>query len=98
MNETNDSREIKELKREVSKLRLEGNLRKSLSNQLSIQKKIADDAKAEAEAKSKEVESISNKLAKYLSPQIHEQIFSGKQDAEVKSNRKKEKRIDARTN
>tara|TARA_B100000029_G_C17501899_1_gene932969 strand:- start:504 stop:1454 length:951 start_codon:yes stop_codon:yes gene_type:complete len=89
MNETNDSREIKELKREVSKLRLEGNLRKSLSNQLSIQKKIADDAKAEAEAKSKEVESISNKLAKYLSPQIHEQIFSGKQDAEVKSNRKK---------
>ena len=28
-------------------------------------------------------------MAKYLSPQIHEQIFSGKQNAEVKSNRKK---------
>ena len=89
MDETNEVKEIKDLKREVAKLRLEGNLRKSLSNQLSIQKKIADDAKAEAESKSKEVEAISNKLAKYLSPQIHEQIFSGKQDAEVKSTRKK---------
>ena len=89
MDETNEVKEIKDLKREVAKLRLEGNLRKSLSNQLSIQKKIADDAKAEAESKSKQVEAISNKLAKYLSPQIHEQIFSGKQDAEVKSNRKK---------
>ena len=89
MDETKEAKEIKDLKREVAKLRLEGNLRKSLSNQLSIQKKIADDAKAEAESKSKEVEAISNKLAKYLSPQIHEQIFSGKQDAEVKSTRKK---------
>ena len=89
MEETEEIREIKNLKREVAKLRLEGNLRKSLSNQLTIQKKIADDAKAEAEVKSKEVEAISNKLAKYLSPQIHEQIFSGKQDAEVRSNRKK---------
>ena len=89
MEDTTEAKEIKELKREIAKLRLEGNLRKSLSNQLSIQKKIADDAKAEAEAKSKEVEAISNKLAKYLSPQIHQQIFSGKQDAEVKSYRKK---------
>ncbi|MED5531160.1 MAG: adenylate/guanylate cyclase domain-containing protein [Pseudomonadota bacterium] len=89
MDETKEANEIKDLKREVAKLRLEGNLRKSLSNQLSIQKKIADDAKAEAESKSKQVEAISNKLAKYLSPQIHEQIFSGKQDAEVKSTRKK---------
>ena len=89
MDETKEAKEIKDLKREVAKLRLEGNLRKSLSNQLSIQKKIADDAKAEAVSKSKQVEAISNKLAKYLSPQIHEQIFSGKQDAEVKSTRKK---------
>ena len=89
MEDSTEAKEIKELKREIAKLRLEGNLRKSLSNQLSIQKKIADDAKGEAEAKSKEVEAISNKLAKYLSPQIHQQIFSGKQDAEVKSYRKK---------
>ena len=89
MTQRSDSEEIKNLKREVAKLRLEGNLRKSLSNQLTIQKKIADDAKAEALAKSEEVEKISNQLAKYLSPQIHEQIFSGKQNAEIKSNRKK---------
>ena len=89
MTEPNESDEIKVLKREIAKLRLESNLRKSLSNQLSIQKKIADEAKAEAQTKSKEVEAISKKLAKYLSPQIHQQIFSGKQDAEVKSSRKK---------
>ena len=89
MTQRSDSEEIKNLKREVAKLRLEGNLRKSLSNQLTIQKKIADDAKAQALAKSEEVEKISNQLAKYLSPQIHEQIFSGKQNAEIKSNRKK---------
>ena len=89
MQDNNETEEIKILKREVAKLRLEGNLRKSLSNQLTIQKKIADDAKAEALTKSEEVAKISNQLAKYLSPQIHEQIFSGKQSAEVKSNRKK---------
>ena len=89
MQDNNETEEIKQLKREIAKLRLEGNLRKSLSNQLTIQKKIADDAKAEALTKSEELAKISNQLAKYLSPQIHEQIFSGKQSAEVKSNRKK---------
>ena len=89
MQDNNETEEIKQLKREIAKLRLEGNLRKSLSNQLTIQKKIADDAKAEALTKSEEVAKISNQLAKYLSPQIHQQIFSGKQSAEVKSNRKK---------
>mgnify|MGYP001212698495 FL=1 len=89
MQDSTENEEIKILKREIAKLRLEGNLRKSLSNQLTIQKKIADDAKAEALTKSEEVAKISNQLAKYLSPQIHEQIFSGKQSAEVKSNRKK---------
>ena len=89
MQNNNETEEIKQLKREIAKLRLEGNLRKSLSNQLTIQKKIADDAKAEALTKSEELAKISNQLAKYLSPQIHEQIFSGKQSAEVKSNRKK---------
>ena len=43
MSETIENEEIKNLKREVAKLRLEGNLRKSLSNQLTIQKKIADE-------------------------------------------------------
>ena len=48
MQDNNETEEIKQLKREISKLRLEGNLRKSLSNQLTIQKKIADDAKMES--------------------------------------------------
>ncbi len=89
MSENQEIDELKTLKREVAKLKLEANLRKSLADQLSVQKKIADEAKDEVEAKSREVEAISNQLAKYLSPQIHEQIFSGKQNAEVKSNRKK---------
>jgi len=89
MTENQEIDELKTLKREVAKLKLEANLRKSLADQLGVQKKIADDAKEEVEKKSKEVEAISNQLAKYLSPQIHEQIFSGKQNAEVKSNRKK---------
>ncbi|MFL2823572.1 MAG: adenylate/guanylate cyclase domain-containing protein [Paracoccaceae bacterium] len=89
MDENQEIDELKNLKREVAKLKLEANLRKSLADQLGVQKKIADDAKEEVEKKSKEVEAISNQLAKYLSPQIHEQIFSGKQNAEVKSNRKK---------
>ena len=89
MTENPEIDELKTLKREVAKLKLEANLRKSLADQLGVQKKIADEAKEEVEKKSKEVEAISNQLAKYLSPQIHEQIFSGKQNAEVKSNRKK---------
>ena len=89
MTESEKELEIKSLKKEVSKLRLEANMRKSLSNQLSLQKKVADDSKAEALAKSEELEKISSQLSKYLSPQIHEQIFSGKQSVGLKSYRKK---------
>ena len=89
MNDLSPEEELTQLKRELSKLKLEANLRKSLSTQLEAQKKIADQAKEEALKKSKELEGVSGKLAKYLSPQIHEQIFSGKQSAEVTSSRKK---------
>ena len=89
MNDLTAEEELTQLKRELSKLKLEANLRKSLSTQLEAQKKIADQAKEEALKKSEELEGISGKLAKYLSPQIHEQIFSGKQNAEVTSSRKK---------
>ena len=78
-----------QLKKENSKLKLEANLRRSLSSQLEKQKKIADEAKQEAQEKSAELEVLSAKLAKYLSPQIYEQIFSGHQDANVTSQRKK---------
>ena len=83
MNDLSPEEELTQLKRELSKLKLEANLRKSLSTQLEAQKKIADQAKEEALKKSEELEGISGKLAKYLSPQIHEQIFSGKQSSSI---------------
>ena len=81
--------ELKDLKEELSRLRLEANLRKSLATQLEKQKKVAEDAKAEAQLKTQQMEDVSGQLAKYLSPQIYESIFSGKQNVEVKSYRKK---------
>ena len=81
--------EFAQLKKENSKLKLEANLRRSLSTQLEKQKRIADEAKQEALEKSSELEILSAKLARYLSPQIYEQIFSGNQDADVTSQRKK---------
>ena len=81
--------ELKDLKKELSRLRLEANLRKSLATQLEKQKKVAEDAEAEAQSKTQQMEDVSGQLAKYLSPQIYESIFSGKQNVEVKSYRKK---------
>ena len=81
--------ELKDLKKELSRLLLEANLRKSLATQLEKQKKVAEDAKAEAQSKTQQMEDVSGQLAKYLSPQIYESIFSGKQNVEVKSYRKK---------
>ena len=81
--------ELKDLKKELSRLRLEANLRKSLATQLEKQKKVAEDAKAEAQLKTQQMEDVSGQLAKYLSPQIYESIFSGKQNVEVKSYLKK---------
>ena len=66
MNDLSPEEELTQLKRELSKLKLEANLRKSLSTQLEAQKKIADQAKEEALKKSEELEGISGKLAKYL--------------------------------
>ena len=50
---------------------------------------VLEEAKQEAQEKSAELEILSAKLARYLSPQIYEQIFSGYQDADVTSQRKK---------
>jgi len=46
-------------------------------------------AAEEVERKNKELETLSNKLAKYLSPQVYESIFSGKQEVKIASQRKK---------
>jgi class 3 adenylate cyclase/methyl-accepting chemotaxis protein len=41
------------------------------------------------EEKSKALEQLSNQLAKYLSPQVYDSIFSGRQEVKVASSRKK---------
>jgi class 3 adenylate cyclase/ABC-type amino acid transport substrate-binding protein len=46
-------------------------------------------AENELEQKSDELESLSNKLSKYLSPQVYKSIFSGELDTEIITERKK---------
>ena len=71
-----DDEELKLLKKENSKLRLEARLRKSLSVELERQKGIVQAAKEEAEKQQQLLQKASDRLSKYLSPQICEQIFS----------------------
>ena len=47
------------------------------------------DREEELAEKSRALEQLSNQLAKYLSPQVYNSIFSGKQEVKVTSNRKK---------
>lgn len=49
---------------------------------------LSDHFKIVAE-RTKQLENLSNQLAKYLSPQIYDSIFSGRQEAEIKTERKK---------
>ena len=44
---------------------------------------------SELQEKNIVMEAISNKLAKYIPPQIHEALFAGKVDAEIKTRRRK---------
>ncbi len=81
--------EIKSLKSQLNKLKLESQLRKNLSSELERQKQIAVTSQKEALNKSEELEMISKQLSKYLSPQLYEQIFSGKEQVTIKSTRKK---------
>jgi len=46
-------------------------------------------AAEEIARKNTELETLSNKLAKYLSPQVYDSIFSGRQDVKIASQRKK---------
>ena len=71
-----DDEELKLLKKENSKLKLEARLRKSLSVELERQKGIVQAAKEEAEKQQQLLQKASDRLSKYLSPQIYEQIFS----------------------
>jgi class 3 adenylate cyclase/PAS domain-containing protein len=47
------------------------------------------DREEEVVEKSRALEQLSNQLAKYLSPQVYDSIFSGKQEVKVTSSRKK---------
>jgi class 3 adenylate cyclase/PAS domain-containing protein len=48
-----------------------------------------EDANADITEKNRVLESVSAKLSKYLSPQVYQSIFSGKQTVEIASKRKK---------
>ena len=79
----------KELDKMVKKLKLESQLRKSLSTEFERQKEIAVEAQELATEKKNEIEAISNQLSKYLSPQLYNSIFSGEQQVDIASKRKK---------
>jgi adenylate cyclase len=48
-----------------------------------------EEANQAIEEKHRELEALSSKLAKYLSPQVYQSIFSGKQEVSIASQRKK---------
>ena len=79
----------KELDKMVKKLKLESQLRKNLSSEFERQKEIAVEAQELATEKKNEIEAISNQLSKYLSPQLYNSIFSGEQQVDIASKRKK---------
>ena len=80
--------ELKILKLQLSRLKLETRLRKDLGSELDRQKTIAVNAENLAKQRGDEIEEISRKLAKYLPEQLYKSIFSGETDVGVKSKRK----------
>mgnify|MGYP000724624209 FL=1 len=67
--------EIKTLKRQIAKLTLEKKLRRDLGNELEKAKN--------------EIQLLTEKLSKYLSPQLYNILFSGYETADASSSRKK---------
>jgi class 3 adenylate cyclase len=63
--------------------------RKQAEADLREARQRAEDASLLAIEKAQMLESLSNKLAKYLSPQVYSSIFSGKQDVQIEAKRKK---------
>jgi len=78
-----------ELSAMIKKLKMESQLRKNLSAEFERQKEIAIEAEKTALQRKSEIEKISNQLSKYLSPQIYQAIFSGEQEVDIVSRRKK---------
>jgi adenylate cyclase len=57
--------------------------------ELQTLRRAREAAEAEVSRKNKELAALSRKLAKYLSPQVYNSIFTGAQSVEIASNRKK---------
>ena len=62
---------------------------KKAEQELLEAKRRTDDANRHVTEKNEMLEALSSKLAKYLSPQIYNSIFSGEQKVEITSKRKK---------
>ena len=77
-----EQNEIKKLQSQIAKLTLEGKLRKDLGNELERQRKLALDAK-------NELHLLTDKLSKYLSPQLYNMLFSGFETTGAASSRKR---------
>ena len=80
--------ELKSLKRQLMKLKLESKLRQNLAKELDRLKIIAEKAELLAKEKSEEIEAIANQLSKYLSPQLYDSIFSGEKKVIINSEKK----------
>ncbi len=63
--------------------------RKNFELSLQEGKRRTEEANALAIEKNRMLESLSNKLSKYLSPQVYDSIFTGKQEVTIASKRKK---------
>jgi adenylate cyclase len=57
--------------------------------ELQTLRRAREAAEAEVSRKNKELAALSRKLAKYLSPQVYNSIFTGAQSVEIDTNRKK---------
>ena len=66
-------------------MRLSDRNERELASMAEARKRVAD----EIECKNKELEVLSAKLAKYLSPQVYDSIFTGRQEVKLQSVRKK---------
>ena len=80
--------ELKSLKRQLMKLKLESKLRQNLAKELDRLKIIAEKAELLAKEKSEEIEAIANQLSKYLTPQLYDSIFSGEKKVIINSEKK----------
>ena len=81
--------ELAQLRKEIGKLRLQAGLRKTLSAELATQKKISEEATAQAKESARILEDLSKNLSRYVSPQVYKKLFDKKDKVELGSQRKK---------